>query len=68
MLSHLCIRSETTALRLDRDKMALESDLSKERLNSSMMELEHQVLTIPFFVFIACGILIPVALFYHFIY
>lgn len=29
--------------------MALEADFSKERFNSSMTELEHQVLTIPFF-------------------
>ncbi|KAJ4756884.1 Nuclear-pore anchor [Rhynchospora pubera] len=36
------LRSEITALRLERDKMALEAEFSKERLNSSIMELEHQ--------------------------
>ncbi|KAJ3700618.1 hypothetical protein LUZ61_004323 [Rhynchospora tenuis] len=36
------LRSETTALRLERDKMALEAEFSRERLNSSIMDLEHQ--------------------------
>ncbi|XP_078175227.1 nuclear pore anchor isoform X2 [Carex rostrata] len=36
------LRSETTALRIDRDKIALEAEFSKERLNSSMAELDNQ--------------------------
>lgn len=51
LLYHFCIRSETTALRIDRDKIALEAEFSKERLNSSMAELDNQVLTIPLFFF-----------------
>ena len=41
---YLTLRSEIISLRSDRDKLALESNFARERLESFMKEFEHQVI------------------------
>lgn len=39
----MLVRSEVMALRLQRDKLAMEAKFLRERLDSLMKEFEHQV-------------------------
>ena len=40
----ILFRSEIISLRSDRDKLALEANFARERLDSFMKEFEHQVI------------------------
>lgn len=43
LISSYVIRSEIIALRSERDKLALEAEFAREKLDSVMREAEHQV-------------------------
>lgn len=70
MLLYLLVRSEIISLRAERDKLVLEANFARERLDRLMKEFEHQVnsLLFIFSFFLPMRIGMPVVSFYLYIW